>query len=57
MVPTAGAVELDGVVLEPLEPELLAPGEVALPWLLPLTPDASFVMVARVSLLRELPEL
>ena len=47
----------DGAVLELLAPELLAPGEVALPWLLPLTPDASLVMVALASLFRELPEL
>ena len=47
----------DGVVLEPPAPELLAPGEDALPWLLPLTPDELFVILALEPLFRELPEL
>jgi hypothetical protein len=51
------APELDGVAVEPLAPELLAPGEDALPWLLPLTPDELFVILALEPVLRELPEL
>jgi hypothetical protein len=47
----------DGVVLELPAPELLALGELALPWLLAPTPDELFVMLALAPLFRELPEL